>query len=143
MKNIPGNRSPRPASSGFTLLELLVVLAILAMIAAFAGPQIFKHLSGARSDAARVQIGNLSAAIDLYRLEVGTYPPTLEALVVSPGSEKWNGPYLRKLKLPKDPWGNEYVYRFPGQNAEYDLLSLGSDNTPGGSGEDADISVWD
>ena len=138
------NMSRDRSVSGFTLLELLVVLAILGMIAAFAGPRIFKYLSGARSDSARIQIENLSAGVDLYRLEVGTYPPDLEALVNQPsGVEKWNGPYLKKRVLPQDPWGNEYLYRVPGEHGPYDLLSLGADNADGGEGENRDIVSWE
>ncbi|MEM7192371.1 MAG: type II secretion system major pseudopilin GspG [Pseudomonadota bacterium] len=136
-----GNRG---TVKGFTLLELLVVLAILAMIATFAGPQVFKWLSGAKSDTARIQIENLSASIDLYRLEVGKLPPDLEALVSKPaGADKWNGPYLKKTTIPKDPWDNPFVFRVPGQHGDYDLLSLGADATEGGEGEDRDIVSWE
>lgn len=130
--------------SAFTLLELLVVLAILAMIATVAGPQVFKWLSGARSDTARIQLENLGAGIDLYRLEVGRLPPDLEALVRKPSdADRWNGPYLKKSKVPKDPWENEFIYRVPGQYGDYDLLSLGADNAEGGEGEDRDIVSWE
>lgn len=129
---------------GFTLLELLVVLAILGMIAAFAAPRIFKYLASARADSARVQIENLGQAIDLYKLEVGSYPQDLEALITKPaGEERWNGPYLKKNVIPKDPWGNDYVYRFPGEHGPYDLLSLGADNAEGGDAESRDIVSWE
>lgn len=130
-------------SIGFTLLELLVVLAILGLIATFAAPQVLKWLSGAKSDSARIQIEALGTGIDLYRLEVGSYPPTLDALVSKPpGVEKWNGPYLKKTVVPKDPWGREYIYRHPGVHGPYDLVSLGADGAEGGDGEDADIVSW-
>ncbi len=125
------------------MVELLVVLAILALITAFAAPQVFKHLSGAKSDAARVQIGTLGTALDLYRLDVGSYPTKLDALVTSPGQDGWNGPYLKKLKIPKDPWGNDYIYSAPGEHGGYDLVSLGADNARGGSGDDTDIVSWE
>lgn len=129
---------------GFTLLELLVVLAILGMIAAFAAPRVFKYLASARADSARVQIENLGQGIDLYKLEVGNYPPDLEALVQPPsGEERWNGPYLKKSVVPKDPWGNDYLYRFPGEHGPYDLVSLGADNAEGGEDENADIVSWE
>lgn len=128
----------------FTLIELLAVIAILGLIAAFAVPQVLKWVSGARSDSARIQIEALGASIDLYRLEVGSYPPTLEALVEKPhGAERWNGPYLKKKVIPKDPWGHGYVYRYPGKNGGYDLMSLGSDNSEGGEGEQKDIVSWE
>ena len=128
----------------FTLVEMLVVIAILAMIAAFATPQAMKWLSGARSDSARVQIESLGTGIDLYRLEVGSLPPSLEALVTKPaGVERWNGPYLKKSSLPKDPWGNDFIYRVPGQHGEYDLLALGADGVEGGEGDARDVTSWE
>lgn len=136
-----GHRRRRP---GFTLIELLAVIAILGLIAAFAAPQVLKWVSGAKSDSAKIQIEALGNSIDLYRLEVGTYPPTLEALVDKPaGVDKWNGPYLKKTVIPKDPWGNDYVYRYPGKHGEYDLYSLGADNSEGGEGEQRDIVSWE
>ena len=133
----------RALFDGFTLLELLVVLAILGLIATFAAPQVLKWLSGAKSDSAQIQIEALGTGIDLYRLEVGSYPPTLEALVSQPpGVDKWDGPYLRKIVVPKDPWGREYIYRGPGEHGPYDLLSYGADGAEGGDGEDKDIVSW-
>lgn len=138
------DQNPARRQRGFTLLELLVVLAILGLIATFAAPQVLKWLSGAKSDSARIQVEALGTGIDLYRLEVGSYPPTLEALVSKPGGEdKWNGPYLKKTVLPKDPWGRDYIYRYPGQHGPYDLISLGADGAEGGEGEDRDIVSWE
>jgi general secretion pathway protein G len=134
----------RGKARAFTLIELLAVIAILGLIAAFAVPQVLKWVSGARSDAARVQIEALGASIDLYRLEVGSFPPDLQALVEKPpGVAKWDGPYLKKRVIPKDPWGNDYIYRYPGNNGEYDLVSLGADNSEGGEGEQKDIVSWE
>ncbi len=145
----PGSErsDPRRKERGFTLLELLVVLAILALIAAFAGPRVFNLLSGARSNAAKVQIENLATTLDLYRLETGHYPSEdegLSALVERPaGTEIWNGPYLTKADGLIDPWGNPYRYRMPPENAQdYDLYTLGADNTEGGDAEDRDIGNW-
>ena len=134
----------QPRRAGFTLVEMLVVIAILAMIAAFAAPRALKWLSGAKADSARVQIEAIGTGIDLYRLEVGRFPPELEALVRKPsGVDRWNGPYLKKNKLPKDPWGNDFVYRHPGEHGEYDLLSLGADGAEGGDGDAADVKSWE
>lgn len=129
---------------GFTLIELLVVLAILALIASFAGPEVVKWLGESKSKSALVQIENLSSGIDLYKLEVGSYPPTLEALVSPPpGADRWNGPYLRKPVVPNDPWGHPFNYRVPGEHGPYDLFSLGADNQEGGEGENRDIVSWE
>jgi len=134
----------RRRSKAFTLIELLAVIAILGLIAAFAVPQVLKWVSGARSDSARIQIEALGASIDLYRLEVGAFPPTLDALVKKPnGVDRWDGPYIKKKVVPRDPWGNDYVYRYPGNNGEYDLISLGADNSEGGEGEQKDIVSWE
>lgn len=133
----------RRRSRGFTLLELLVVLAILALLIAFVGPRVLDYLSGARSDAGRIQMRNIEASIDLYRLDVGQYPPNLNALVEHPtGVEKWNGPYMKKATGIVDPWGNQYGYRVPGQHGDYDLYSFGRDKAEGGDGEDRDIVNW-
>ncbi len=127
---------------GFTLIELLVVLAILAMLAGLVGPQVMKALGSAKPKAAKVQIEDLGAALDMYHLDVGGYPKNLAGLVESTGS-KWNGPYLKKKQLPKDPWGNDYEYRFPGEHGPYDIISYGSDGAPGGEGEKKDVVSWE
>ena len=134
------------ATEGFTLVELLVVLALLGLIAAFATPQVMKLLGGAREDAARVQIERLATVLDLYQLETGHYPAQQEGLQAllqaPPGVERWNGPYLRKADALDDPWGNRYVYRIPGQHGAYDLYSLGADGREGGDGANAEIGNW-
>lgn len=131
---------------GFTLIELLVVLVILGLIATLAAPQVIKHLGGAKSKAAGLQIQRLSGALDLYRLEVGDYPNDdvgLTALMEEPSNaERWNGPYLKKADALTDPWGKPYQYRFPGQHGEFDLFSLGKDRQEGGDGENRDITSW-
>ena len=127
---------------GFTLIELLVVLAILAMLAGLVGPKVMDALGSSKSKAARVQIEDLSAALDMYRLDTGNYPKELNALVESTG-DNWNGPYLKKKKLPKDPWGNDYVYRFPGEHGDFDIVSYGADGQPGGEGDSKDIVSWE
>jgi general secretion pathway protein G len=134
-------------SSGFTLLEILVVLVILGLMASLVGPQVFKQLSGSKTKAAALQIQELSSALDLYRLELGRYPSSdqgLEALITKPNNvDGWNGPYLKKNVIRKDPWGNEFHYSAPGQHGEFDLWSLGGDNRDGGDGEDRDVRSWE
>ncbi len=134
------------AAAGFTLLELLVVLAILAMLAAFAVPQVMNYLDRARSDSAKIQVSNLSTALDLYRLDVGRYPSTSEgltSLVTQPtAADRWHGPYVKKEESLIDPWGEPYDYRSPGQHGAYDLFSLGADKAEGGEGEDRDQTSW-
>ena len=119
-----------------------MVLAILAMLAGLVGPKVMDALGSSKSKAAKVQIEDLSAALDMYRLDLGNYPKELSALVESSGSN-WNGPYLKKRKLPKDPWGNDYVYRFPGEHGDFDIVSYGADGQPGGEGDNRDITSWD
>ncbi len=137
----------RGAASGFTLIELLVVLVILGLLAGLVGPQVMKYVGTSKTKTARLQLEDLGAALDLYRLEVGRYPNNeegLEALVRRPsGARNWNGPYLKKTQVPKDPWGYEFRYRFPGQHGAYDLYSLGMDNTEGGQGEAGDVVSWE
>ncbi|MDX6748717.1 type II secretion system major pseudopilin GspG [Geminicoccaceae bacterium 1502E] len=137
-----GLRSRRN-EGGFTLIELLVVLVILGLLAALAGPRVIGYLGGARADSARLQIESFRSALDLYRIDTGSYPTTeqgLTALMRDPGARGWRGPYLEGSQLPADPWGNAYLYRAPGEQGAYDLLSLGADKAPGGTGEDADVT---
>jgi len=133
----------RRTARGFTLIELLVVIGILALIAAIVGPELIGKADQASVKTARVQLEKLSAAVDLYRLETGKYPPDLKALLVQPSdTPRWQGPYLKGNHLPKDPWDNDYVYRFPGEHGSYDILSLGADGQTGGDGNAADIGSW-
>ena len=130
---------------GITLIELLVVMVIIAMFATLVGQRLFKSVERGRRTAAKSQIAELESTLDVFRLDVGRYPTSeegLQALNTRPGNlEKWDGPYLRKA-LPLDPWGHPYVYRFPGQHGDYDLLSLGADGQEGGEGEATDIVSW-
>ena len=140
------SRLQRP-KKGFSLIELMIVLVMLGLIAGIVGPQAMKYLGKGKTQSAKVQIENISAALDMYRLEVGSYPTTaegLKALVAAPsGARGWNGPYLKKGDVPKDPWNNEYQYKRPGSNNHpYDLFSMGANGTVGGEGEDADITLW-
>lgn len=130
---------------GFTLLELLVVMVIIGLLAAYVGPKYFSQVGKSEVKMAQAQIDSLEKALHQYRLDVGQYPTSeqgLNALVTRPGNElKWRGPYLSKMP-PPDPWGRPYQYKYPGDRAEFDLFSLGKDGQPGGTGDAADIANW-
>jgi general secretion pathway protein G len=138
----PNWRSTR----GITLIELLVVMVIIALFATLVGARLFSRVDDAMQTTAKAQISEFETVLDLYRLDVGRYPTQsqgLGALRVQPaGVANWDGPYLRK-DVPLDPWGNPYVYRFPGEHGDYDLLSYGLDGQPGGEGNDMDIVSWE
>ena len=131
---------------GYTLVELLVVLAILGLLVAIAAPRLIKYLGSAKTDTAKIQVEKLGGVLDLYRLELGRYPTDdegLESLVEKPGDvDGWNGPYLKNRDSLIDPWGRPYIYRSPGQHGDYDLFTLGADGGEGGEGEDQDIVNW-
>lgn len=140
-------RFPRRASLGFTLVEILVVLAILGLLAGLVGPRVLSQLGGAKTKTAAVQIKDLEQAAELFKLDIGRFPSRdegLDALVTRPGSVAagWNGPYLRKGGVPLDPWGNPYHYDVPGRNGDIDIYTYGADNAPGGEGENADVGNW-
>jgi general secretion pathway protein G len=136
-------------SSGFTLVEIMVVVVILSILAAVVVPKIMDRPDQAREAKVKQDIRALSSSLDLYRLDNYTYPTTdegLESLVKRPSSlpdnAKWKvGGYVKRL--PKDPWGNPYSYLQPGTHGEFDLFSLGADNAVGGTGPNADIGNWD
>lgn len=139
-----GLRRARRAQAGFTLLELLVVIVIIGLLAAYVGPKYFSQLGKSEVTVAKAQIDAFDKSLDTYRLDVGRYPSAeegLNALMAAPPSAgaKWNGPYLKK-GVPQDPWGRPYQYRSPGSKGEYEILSLGKDGQPGGAGDNADIS---
>jgi len=139
------NNKIKNRALGFTLLELLVVMVIIGLLAAYVGPKYFSQVGKSEIKAAKAQINALEKALDQYRLDSGHYPggeEGLAALVTKPANEaRWDGPYLTK-GVPNDPWGNPYVYKIPGEHGEYDLISLGKDGQPGGAGEGADITNW-
>jgi len=136
-------RAPARHAAGFTLLEVLIVMVIIGLLAGYVAPRYFGQLGKSEVKAAQAQISAFEKALDTYRLDVGGYPTTeqgLAALVNRPENvAKWNGPYLQKA-VPADPWGHAYQYRSPGEKREYDILSLGKDGQPGGSGEAADLT---
>lgn len=140
------SRSKTQKPNGFTLVELLVVLVILGLLAGLIGPKVLGYLGGSRTKTAKLQIEQLSSALDLYKLDNGSYPDGtqgLEALIKPPaGVATWHGPYLAKAVLPQDPWNHPYNYRMPGQHGEFDLWSYGSDNQEGGEGEAQDVTSW-
>ena len=125
---------------GFTILEIVIVFILLAGIMAFVGPKIFEQMGRAKSQEARIRMQHLAGQIEMYRLEVGKYPGSLQDLLRQPsGVDKWNGPYVKEPDL-KDAWGNDYRYQVPGQGKPFDLLSLGADGQVGGEGENKDIT---
>jgi general secretion pathway protein G len=134
------------AEAGFTLLELLVVLGIITLLATVAAPQVLGYLGQARSQAAQVQIKNISTALELFYLHNGGYPGEqvgLSALVKAPqGVPNWRGPYLKSAEGLVDPWGRPYRYRVPGRSGDFDIFTLGRDNKEGGTGEDRDVTSW-
>lgn len=140
----------RRTSGGFTLIELLVVITVIAILAGLVGPMVFRNVGDAKASAARAQIELFALALDQYRLDNDYYPATTQGIAAlrekpsgEPEARNWRGPYLRKA-IPLDPWGRTYAYKSPGDvnPSSYDLLSLGRDGQPGGTGEDADITSW-
>lgn len=135
----------RRREGGFTMIELLVVMVILGLLAALVAPNFFREGAKARVKTARLQIANISTALDAMALDAGRYPTAqegLRALIEAPsGMNGWDGPYLKKL--PKDPWSNDYVYRGPQGSSSYEILCYGADGSPGGDGDNADLSNLD
>jgi len=130
---------------GFTLLELLVVMVIIGLLAAYVGPKYFAQIGKSEVKTAKAQIVAFEKALQQYRVDVGRYPSTeqgLQSLLTKPSNvSKWDGPYLEKA-LPMDPWGHPYVYASPGEHGDVDISSTGRDGRPGGDGLDADVTNW-
>src|SRR4030042_5100538 len=131
--------------TGFTLIELLMVMIIIGLLAAFVAPKFMGKVGKAKLQATQAQIELFGAALDAFRLDVGRYPTTeegLAALRVKPDqAERWDGPYLKK-NIPSDPWKHDYIYKYPGDNGDYDIISYGADGREGGEGEDQDVVSW-
>ncbi len=140
------DRSILKSRAGFTLIELMVVMIILGLLAALVVPRMFGRVGEAKQKAAYSQIELFGTALDSFRLDTGRYPTTsegLEALVAqTSGIEEWNGPYLKKIEIPVDPWNNKYYYESPGKNGDYDIISFGADKADGGDKENKDIVSW-
>lgn len=136
---------PVRPNRGFTLLELLVVMVIIGLLAAYVGPKYFSQIGKSEVKTTRAQIVGFEKALQQYRLDVGRFPSTeqgLQALLTKPANvTKWDGPYLEKA-LPQDPWGNPYVFVSPGEHGDFDISSTGRDGRPGGDALDADITNW-
>ncbi len=137
------NFRKRKSETGFSLIELIVVLVILGLLSAVVAPRVYDKLAKGKEQIAKIQIKELEGGLQLYSFDMGSYPDTsngLDALVRNQqGFESWKGPYLDKSELPKDPWGKPYVYRSPGMHGDYDLFSYGPDGVEGG---DDDVCSW-
>lgn len=135
----------RKRQSGFTLIEVLIVMIILGLLAALVGPRLFSKVGSSKQKTAKTQISLFETALDAYRLDVGRYPTTdegLQALREAPGGVKnWDGPYLPK-DIPLDPWGSSYEYASPSEHGDFEIISNGADGAPGGEKENLDIVNW-
>ena len=148
---IKGKKKKIKSERGFTLIEILIAIVIIAAFASIVGPELFKQVGKSNQTAAANQLDIFKIALNNYRLDNGVYPSTeqgLKALIeepkIQPLPRNWAGPYLERKEIPLDPWGNEYQYRYPGvhNTHSYDLWSYGRDGKEGGTGEDADITNW-
>lgn len=143
-------RNPTPrtrGNAGFSFIEIMIVMSIIGLLMALVGPRLMRGREKAETQAASVQIENLGAALDTFRLDVGRYPSTQEGLAAleqrPSAADRWDGPYLKK-SVPMDPWGRRYVYSSPGNAGRpYDLYSLGADGAQGGDGSNRDVFSWD
>ncbi|MFZ1953804.1 MAG: type II secretion system major pseudopilin GspG [Pseudolabrys sp.] len=138
------SRSRNDGERGFTLVEILVVITIIALIMSLVGPRVLNYLTESKVKAAKIQMQSFSSALDLLYLDTGRYPSSAEGLtvLVKPTSAMagWNGPYLKGGNVPNDPWGKPYLYRSPTERAKYEIMSYGADGQEGGTGTAADIT---
>lgn len=146
MKTVQPTHSLKKQASGFTLIEIIIVVIIMSMIAALVVPKLFKKVEKSKQQITKTQIVMIENAIKMFKLDTGRYPSTeegLNALLVKPNNvTNWDGPYLEK-GIPKDPWGNAYTYVYPGKNYVFEIVSLGADAKIGGENEDKDITNWE
>lgn len=147
---MPSNHPARFRTLGFTLIEIMIVMVIIAMLAALVGPRVMNALSGSKVKATKIQIETLSNAIDTFHLDIGRYPTQKESLAVLLANPletpiaNWRGPYLKKNRIPTDEWNGAFIYEYPSKHGmPFDLSSLGMDGKPGGAGDDADIGNWE
>ena len=130
---------------GFTLIEIIIVVIIMSLIAALVVPRLFKKVEKSKQQIAKTQIIMIENAVKMFKLDAGRYPSTeegLKALLEKPAkTNNWDGPYLEK-SIPKDPWGQDYLYTYPGKNYVFEIVSLGADGKEGGEGEDKDVNNW-
>lgn len=129
------------SETGFTLIEILIVVVIIGLIASLVAPNLMKNLTHSKREIAKAQIEMLASAIKTYMMDVGKYPDSLEELIQS-DKKGWNGPYLAKKKIPLDPWNRSFVYKCPGDHDAFDLFSYGADGKEGGEGDNEDIVSW-
>ena len=147
---------PRPGifartNAGFTIIEIMVVIVIIGLLIGVVGPRLIGRTDDARVSTTKMQIESLSSALKMYKLDTGVYPTTdqgLDALITAPAdtgnSNRWRkGGYLEKGRVPKDPWGNDFIYLSPGARGDFDLISNGADGVPGGEEYNKDITNWD
>jgi len=142
-KVVSANRNRR--QQGFTLIEIIIVVIIMSLIAALVVPRLFKKVEKSKQQIAKTQITLIENSVKMFKLDTGRYPSKdegLKALLEKPaGANNWDGPYLEK-GIPKDPWGRQYLYTYPGQNYTFEIVSLGADGQPGGEGENMDVNNW-
>ena len=147
MMNKRLQNTPAARARGMTLIEILVVLTLIGVVLGIVGSNYLGKSEQAKAKAAKIEIEQIGQALDLYKLEIGSYPTTqegLQALVAAPaGVNNWAGPYWKKNTVPKDPWGHEYTYASPGTHGAYDIMSYGADGKEGGDGVNKDIASWD
>ena len=138
--------TPNPLQAGFSLVEMLVVLVIIGLIMGLVGPRVLSYLVESRVKATRLQIESFSNSLDLFYVDNGRYPTTQEGLAAlmdrPPDAARWSGPYLKGNSVPNDPWGNQYVYRSPGNHGAYDLMSYGANGQQAGENSDTEIANW-